>query len=126
MDRVINTQDIEKYPDNYSWLEQEQQTKILGYMNGMQALAQRYFDRYSENVEENKRYLNLYQHTLTGLTGAKNAYVTLGIMVEFDFPRAKNEWILATKEDAQAYIDYQGDEIAQDSITDLIDYGDIQ
>ena len=126
MNKVINIQNIEKYPDDYSWLGQEEQTKILGYMNGMQALAQRYFNRYSENVQDNKRFLSLYQHTLTGLTGAKNAYATLGIMVEFDFPRAKNKWILATKEDAQAYIDYQGDEIAQNSITDLIDYGDIQ
>jgi hypothetical protein len=60
-------------------------------MNGMNDLAQRYYIKYMDDITANQKYLRLYQHTLTGLTGAKNAYATLGIMTEFDFPRGKNE-----------------------------------
>lgn len=37
--KVINVQDIDKYPDNYDFLESEQKMKIIGYMNGIQKLG---------------------------------------------------------------------------------------
>lgn len=56
-------------------------------MNGMQALANRYYRTYMDNIEEHidtGKYIRQYNHTITSLTGSKNAYATLGIMVEYD------------------------------------------
>ena len=55
----------------------------------MQALANRYYREYQDNIEEHVEsgaYIRQYNHTITGLTGAKNAYATLGIKVEYNWP----------------------------------------
>lgn len=49
-------------------------------MQGVQHLCDYYYDKYFTNAEQ--KSLKLYQHTLTSLTGSKNAYATMGIMVE--------------------------------------------
>lgn len=122
--KPINIQDISKYPDNYDNLQEEDKIKILSYMNGMQALAERYCIKYFKDSDNNKN-LQLYQHTLTGLTGAKNAYATLGIMVEKW--GINGEWILATKIEAENYNNTEeASEIIIEKINELINYGDIQ
>ena len=122
--KLINIQTIDKYPDNYIWLSEEQKNKILSYMQGVQRLCDYYYDKYFTNAEQ--KSLKLYQHTLTSLTGSKNAYATMGIMVEKW--GQNNTWILATKEDAQRY-DEENDNTTEqviEQINELIDYGDIQ
>ena len=121
--KPINIQDIEKYPENYLNINEEDKVKILYYMRGMQDLANHYYEKYFKEAED--KDLRLYQHTLTGLTGAKNAYATLGIMVE---KWGENgEWILATKQDAENYVNGEDDSAQEiiEQINELIDYGDI-
>ena len=121
--KPINIQDIEKYPENYLNINENNKVKILYYMRGMQDLANHYYEKYFKEAED--KDLRLYQHTLTGLTGAKNAYATLGIMVE---KWGKNgEWILATKQDAENYVNEEDDSAQEiiEQINELIDYGDI-
>ena len=227
MYKVINTQDIDSYPEDYNWLKSNLQNKIINYMNEMQMLANKYFQKYldnnndnnnendddddnnsdndinydadaiddvdnnnstnttnndtdnidnnitnnenndnenidndeennnhdNDNNEENndednrwyllynseenndedneksKQYLRIYNKITTILTGAKNAYAILGIMCEYDWPNHKQEWFLATKEDAQNYEDSQDIEPENESDTvpdnSLLDYGDI-
>ena len=121
--KPINIQSIDKYPTNYNFLSEEEQNKILSYMNGMQDLANQYYQKYFKDSDD--KSLKLYQHTLTGLTGAKNAFATLGIMVEKW--GINDEWILATKIDAENYNDTeeQTHEVIKE-INELISYGDIQ
>ena len=144
MYKVINVQDIELYPDNYEWLDKEQQLIIISYLNGVQDLANRYYSRYLEELNSTfdltnkekhekdiEKYLRLYNHTITSLTGSKNAYATLKIMCEYDWPEHSQRWFLATKEDAQNYNDFKETEV-EDNIDDilnnssmLLQYGDI-
>jgi len=121
--KPINVQDVDKYPDNYGSLISLEREKILNYMNGMQNLADRYYQKYFKDSDD--KSLKLYQHTLTGLTGAKNAYATLGIMVENW--GENGEWILATKQDAENYINKQDNPIEEviEEINKLLDYTDV-
>lgn len=121
--KPINTQDTNKYPDNYDNLISLEKEKILNYMNGMQSLADRYYQKYFK--DSYYKNLKMYQHTLTGLTGAKNAYATLGIMVENW--GENGEWILATKQDAENYINKQDNPIEEiiEEINKLLDYTDV-
>lgn len=68
---------------------------IISYLNGVQDLANRYYNNYLQELEKTfdstekhkkdvERYLRLYNHTVTSLTGSKNAYATLKIMCEYD------------------------------------------
>lgn len=126
----INIQSINDYPDNYDWLSTENQNKIIDYMNGMQELANRYYKTYMDNIEEYQdlgTYIRQYNHTITSLTGSKNAYATLGIMVEYDWPKHKGKWILATKTDAIFTENYQ-EENDDNTIVNkniLLDYTEI-
>ena len=122
--KPINIQDIDKYPDSYCSLISLEREKVLNYMNGMQNLADRYYLKYFKNEEDNKS-LKLYQHTLTGLTGAKNAYATLGIMVENWGENGK--WILATRQDAENYINKQEAPVEEviEEMNKLLDYTDV-
>ena len=122
--KLINIQDIDKYPENYDFLQEEERCKILNYMNETQERANRYYNRYLENPD-NKKALLLYQHTLTNLSGSKNAYATLGIMVEnWSLGGA---WILATKEDAENYNEQEENNVNNhiEELPALIYYGDI-
>ena len=122
--KPVNIQDIEKYPISYSDFITFESEKVLNYMNGMQSLADRYYLKYFKDEEDNKN-LRLYQHTLTGLTGAKNAYATLGIMVENW--GENGEWILATRQDAENYINEQDTPVEEviEEINKLLDYTDV-
>lgn len=129
MSNIINIQNIEKYPTAYTYLNDESKNTILNYMNGMQQLANRYYEKYMNALPVVTKYLSLYQHTLTGLTGAKNAYATLGIMVEYNWPGHKDFWFLATREDTENYNNSEENEITEEvntEINELIQYGDIQ
>ena len=85
MYKVINVQDIDLYPDDYDWLNSDQKTIIISYLNGVQDLANRYYNNYLEELnatfdpnykeEHNKdieKYLRLYNHTNTSLTGSSS------------------------------------------------------
>ena len=125
----INIQSINDYPDDYTWLSIDDQQKIINYMNGMQELANRYYETYRNNIEEYKdlgTYIKQYNHTVTSLTGSKNAYATLGIMVEYDWPKHKGKWFLATKTDAIFAENYQEeDENPTINKNILLDYTEI-
>lgn len=126
----INIQSIDDYPDNYDWLSIENQNKIINYMNGMQELANRYYKIYRDNIEKYQdlgTYIKQYNHTVTSLTGSKNAYATLGIMVEYDWPEHRRKWILATKTDAILAKDYQEEEKEDITINKniLLDYSEV-
>jgi hypothetical protein len=106
-------------------------------MNGVQDLANRYHNHYSDDllddIQEEEdietRYLRLYNHTVTSLTGSKNAYATLGIMFEYDWPNHPNKWFLATQQDAIDYNEFQesevDDTISQVLTSSLLSYGDV-
>ena len=126
----INIQSTDLYPPDYEWLTPEEKEKILSYMNGMQALANRYYQTYMDNIEECEElgtYIKQYNHTVTSLTGSKNAYATLDIMVEYDWPGHRGEWILATYDDAVYARDYTGEEesstVNQNILLDYTDVG---
>ena len=124
----INIQSIDQYPLDYNWLSLEDQQKIIGYMNGMQELANRYYKTYQDNIEEYQElgtYIKQYNHTITSLTGSKNAYATLGIMVEYDWPKNRGKWILATKDDALYAENYQEEESSTINKNILLDYTDV-
>ena len=106
--KIRNTEDVLEYPESYDFLTEEQQNIIVNYMNAIQDLAQRYYDTHLEyNKDEYKHamYLKLYNQTMSELTGAKSAYTTSGVRVEYNWPGHYHKWILATRADAQAYLD---------------------
>lgn len=124
----INVQSIDLYPSDYNWLSSEDKQKILGYMNGMQELANRYYKTYRDNIEKYKElgtYIKQYNHTVTSLTGSKNAYATLGIMVEYDWPKHRGKWILATKANAIYAENYSEEESTTINKNILLDYTDV-
>jgi len=112
-------------------------------MNGIQTLANRYYEHYVNELTEHldlpeyelevvkkdkERYLRLYNHTITSLTGSKNGYATLGIMCEYDWPNHEKTWFLATKADAEYYNDFQETEVDNEInniASQLLSYGDV-
>ena len=127
---VFNIQSLDDYPENYNWLSEEDRGIILGYMNGMQALADHYYETYINNIEdhiETGNYIRQYNQTVTSLTGSKNAYATLGIMVEYDWPHHPGIWVLATREMAESYIadeEFNESDSTENQNT-LLDYSDV-
>lgn len=134
--RINNLQQVDDYPENYDNITDEQKNIIINFMNAMQDLANRYYKEYfdseilnKENNNDRKEHLlKLYQQTVDTLTGAKNAYRTLGFMVEYNWPQKKGKWILATKKDAAYYEEHKNDKPSDYERTTqtLIQYGDIQ
>lgn len=118
--KIRNTEDVLMYPENYDFLSQEQQNVIVSYMNAVQSLAHRYYEKHihEENTPTHERYLKLYNQTMSELTGAKSAYVTVGIRVEYNWPGHYRKWILATQADAQAYLDAADDPYPECSYED--------
>lgn len=142
MYNVKNIQEPERYPINYDFLSKEEIKKIVSYMNGVQGLADHYYQKYTNELnatigtdiseEKVSRYLNLYNHTLTSLTGSKNAYAILGIMCEFDWPNHGHRWFLATAKDAEFYnhfieTQHEHEDYINDVLfsTNLLTYGDV-
>lgn len=119
---VLNIQDVNLYPDNYDFLPADKQEKIIGYMNGIQDLADRFYKQHQEvllddnpdNDADHDKYLRMYNHQITSLTGSKNAYATLGIMVEYNWRGHYHRWALVTKEDAILYNEKGGAEAPKD------------
>lgn len=143
-----NINNISDYPSNYEWLETEKQNKILELMNTRQKVADEYWNL-CKNIYEDKDCLELndyktiftvsidkdieeklriYNNMINFISGARIAYATLGIMLEYNWPNHKNEWILATIEDAEAYLNAPEVEGASsEPITNklLLGYGDV-
>ena len=124
---MINIQNVEKYPENYDWLDITDQQRIIAYMNGMQRLAERYYAK--AMTQESEEYMALYNHTLISLTGSKNAYATVNIMTEYSWKGHKYEWFLATREDAEIYAAAADEDDTlsdiDDLISNLLDYTDV-
>lgn len=126
---IKNTQDISKYPENYDWLTEEQQESIINYMNEIDSIASNIFIDYKKalknNETENANALyEDYNMQLSEITGAKNAYYTISIMVERNW-LGKTGWILATKEDAIANETYEEPQEDQPIQPVLLSYGDV-
>lgn len=137
--KINNTEDIMEYPENYDNWTEEQKDVIIKYMNAVQHLCDEYYQKHlnSEslnNTQEHQEYLSLYRHTLTSLTGSKNAYATLGLKVEYNWPNHKHEWFLATRQDAEEFLNAPDDpypdscDIPDDTeqkTNKILDYGDV-
>lgn len=110
--KIRNTEDVAQYPETYDFLSEEQQSIIVRYMNAVQQQAERYYDlhlQYEVETYKHNLYWRLYNQTRSELTGAKSAYATTGVRVEYNWPGHYHEWILATRADAQAYLDAPDD-----------------
>lgn len=132
--KIRNNEDVEIYPENYDNIPTQWQQVILDYLNDSQELAETYYKKHYENKadkETKEKYLNLYQHQMDLQCGAKNILSVLGIHAEYNWPDHYHEWILATKEDAQKFLDAADDPYPQCKTTEekddseLIEYPDI-
>ena len=141
---VKNIDPIESYPENYDSLGEQYQERIVTLMNARQKVADEFWricnDSY-ENIEELDEYkyifttllnkslnerLMAYNAATNFLTGMKIAYASLGIKVEYNWPNHKNEWFLATREDAENY-ENAPEESDEEPINQntLLSYGDV-
>lgn len=141
-----NINPITDYPSNYDWLTEEQQNKILNLMTNNQKMVDAYW-KLCKDSAENFEQTNLddmtYIHTemldktlndklavyniaANFLSGMRIAYASLGIMLEYNWPGHKNEWILATTEDAENY-ENAPEESDEEPINQnvLLSYGDV-
>lgn len=99
--KIYNINQKSEYPDNYDFLPEKVKKDILTYLNDQQALANSYYEKHIIYAEEMKEeYLNLYDHQLNLMCGAKNILSLLGIKVEYNWGK-NGKWILATKDDWQ-------------------------
>ncbi len=141
---IKNIDPIESYPENYDSLGEEYQEKIITLMNVRQKVADEFWricnDSY-EDIEELDEYkyvftrllnkslnerLMAYNAAVNFLTGMKIAYASLGIKVEYNWPNHKNEWFLATREDAENYenaVEESNEEPINQNV--LLSYGDV-
>lgn len=110
--KIRNYNDVMEYPVNYSFLKEETKKTILKYFKEQEELKEFYYKKHilkeqHKLTEEEalKDYLRLYQHQMTLLAGGKNVLSILGIKVEYNWPNHKHEWILATQDDALAYLE---------------------
>lgn len=100
--KILNINYQKEYPDNYDHLDDDLKKDILEYMNEQQDVADNYYEKHiTADDEMRDKYLELYDHQLDILCGSKNAFYIMGICVEYNWPREKGRWILATKEDWQ-------------------------
>ena len=120
---VKNIDPIESYPENYDSLGEQYQERIVTLMNIRQKVADEFWRICNDSYEDlETEELDEYKYTFTTLlnkslnerlmaynaatnflTGMKIAYASLGIKVEYNWPNHKDEWFLATKEDAENY-----------------------
>lgn len=111
--KIYNINQKSEYPDNYDFLSKKTKKDILTYMNDQQTLANTYYEKHIIYAEEMKEeYLNLYDHQLDLMCGAKNILSLLGIKIEFGW-RHDGKWILATKDDWQRREDEKEQEICE-------------
>lgn len=144
-----NINNIDDYPTDYNWLPIEDQQKILKIMNTRQKLADQYWQICKDSYIESESYdvnldeymytistimdkdinekLYLYNAAINFISGARIAYASLGIMVEYNWPNHKGEWFLATASDASAYENSQEEEEIDQPVLQniLLHYGDV-
>lgn len=97
--KIYNINQKSEYPDNYDFLPVKTKKDILTYMNDQQTLANTYYEKhiiYEDGMKE--EYLNLYNHQLDLMCGAKNILSLLGIKIEFGW-KTPGVWDFATKDD---------------------------
>lgn len=143
---VKNIDPIESYPENYDSLGEQYQERIITLMNVRQKVADEFWricnDSYEDiEIEELDEYkytfttllnkslnekLTAYNAAVNFLTGMKIAFASLGIKVEYNWPNHKDEWFLATREDAENYenaVEEPEDSPAPQNV--LLHYGDV-
>lgn len=136
---IDNINLIDQYPENYDDWDAIKIQYATDYMNEAQALSEAYYNKHEEfegeDEEQHLEYLGLFQHSLTSLAGSKNAYATLGIMMEYNWPGHERVWFPATRGDAETYAELQenegntpteeGEEPVRPDEDILLDYGDV-
>lgn len=143
---VKNIDPIESYPESYDSLGEQYQEKIITLMNVRQKVADEFWRICNDSYEDiETEELDEYKYTFTTLlnkslnerlmtynaatnflTGMKIAYASLGIKVEYNWPNHKDEWFLATREDAENYenaVEEPEDPPAPQNV--LLHYGDV-
>ena len=137
--KIDNINNLEDYPENYDDWDPNKLQNATDYMNAVQASLETYRQKHEEaegkDEEEHLQYLTLIQHCLTSLQGSKNAYVTLGIMMEYNWPGHEYEWFPAIRDDARLFEEWQegeggntppeGEDEEPVQPDDLLDYGDV-
>ena len=103
--KINNVNQIAEYPENYNFIPELTQDKILLYMNKAQLNAERYYLLHIQEPDKKEAYLKLYNHEMDILAGAKNVLSIMGIKVEYNWC-GNREWILATKKDAEDELNY--------------------
>ena len=103
--KITNVNQVVEYPENYDFIPELMQDKILLYMNKAQLNAERYYLLHIQEPDKKEAYLKLYNHEMDILAGAKNILSILGIKVEYNWC-GNHEWILATKKDAEDELNY--------------------
>lgn len=98
-------------------------------MNEIDSVASNIFIDYKKALENNEienanALYEDYNMQLSEISGAKNAYYTIDIMVERNW-LGKTGWILATKEDAIANETYEEPQEDQPIQPVLLSYGDV-
>lgn len=103
--KITNVNQVAEYPENYDFIPELMQDKILLYMNKAQLNAERYYLLHIQEQDKKEAYLKLYNHEMDILSGAKNILSIMGIKAEYDWC-GNREWILATREDAENELKY--------------------
>lgn len=92
----------ENYPVTYHWLNKEQQEKILQWFkkefNAAQAANKDRLILVRDIYESGHKR---YQDAIHRIQAAQEALEILGIFVEYDWIGHREEWFLATRQDAE-------------------------
>lgn len=103
--KITNVNQIAEYPENYDFIPELMQDKILLYMNKAQLNAEHYYLLHIQEPDKKEVYLKLYNHEMDILSGAKNVLSIMGIKAEYNWC-GNREWILATRKDAENELKY--------------------
>lgn len=146
---IKNIDSIESYPANYDFLQESAKETIVTLMNKRQKIADMCWEICKSSITETE-YINLdddfqyiyetitdkniqeklltYNISINIISAMKMAYSSLGIKVEYNWPNYKNEWFLATREDAINYENTTDDDSGNEEFTfqnNLLRYGDV-
>ena len=111
----------DEYPQNYDWLSQKQQDAILDYITDCAEYAQHWWRTYYEhkNKDDADIYKKIWKEVEDELDAISHFLdVVLWIKVEYNWCGHRNEYFLATYNDAVAENDYYYD-IARDAEGDV-------
>ena len=76
--KINNVNQIAEYPENYDFIPELTQDKILLYMNKAQLNAERYYLLHIQEPDKKEAYLKLYNHEMDILAGAKKCAIYHG------------------------------------------------